>query len=720
MSDRRLTVVFALVACAAVVVSFLSDGMAGHVPQSVAASALANAGSVIGNGVFLGILSVGLYLIGRYSGKESFKDLGKWALVSVIASGAIVHILKTAFERPRPSHAVRDIGAFLSNPSLFDFTGRFNSMPSGHTVAAFAFAYVAGRRFPRLAPLFYVLAAFVAGSRVYLGSHYPSDVVIGGLVGLGIGWVVTDKIQFKKRWLIGALICLTVFISFFKSGSFILFDVDEAVFSEAAREMVETGDYITPTYNYEPRYDKPILYYWFSSAAYRLGGVNEASARATSGVFGVLLTLMTFAFVRRIRGELAAYLAAVALLLNIEFFAYSHSAVTDMTLAFFIAAAVYAFYLAEHEGDRRWRAVFWAAAALAVLTKGIIGILFPVGAAFFYLAALRQPGRIKELFKPAYIALFLIIAAPWFIAEYSVNGREFFDAFIIKHHFQRYSGVISSHSGPVYFYVGIMLLGFFPWVAFLPGALWRSVKDRLNPESGLELLAAVWLVFVFVFFTISRTKLPNYIFPLFAPAAILASDQAASMIKGGNSSKKGALWFLIIISVAFGVALFALPHLNVRMDIKLPLTVFYSAGAVFLLTASCAAYAMKNARIGLTGIGLLAAGLIIILRLYALPPVNIALQKDLYDLSSYASGCDKETRLATYEINKPSIPFYARRGIVKLERTGANDITNAASAGPLLLITEGSRMEELGAQTGLRTIMTRGRYVLLGNTECGG
>lgn len=719
MTEKYRAVIFALIASAAAVVSFLFDGMAGHIPQSVDMDMAAQAGSILGNGLFLGSISIALYIAGRYSNRDIIKDLGSRALTAVIASGALVHVLKAAFERPRPSHATEGMATLLNNPSLFDFTGRFNSMPSGHTVTAFAFAYVAARRFPKFAPLFYILAAFVAASRVHLGSHYPSDVVIGALVGIGIGWVVADNIKMQKRWLIGGLITLAVFMSFFKSGSFLLFDVDEAVFSEATREMVETGDYITPTYNYEPRYDKPILFYWFASAAYKLGGVNEASARATSGVFGVLLTLMTFAFVRRFAGQLAAYLAAIALLLNIEFFVYSHSAVTDMTLAFFITASIYAFFIGQQDGDRRWYAVFWAAAALAVLTKGVIGGLFPVTVAFLYLAFLRRPWSIKEVFKPSYIALFFLIAAPWFIAEYSVNGQEFFDAFIMKHHIQRYSGVISSHSGPFYFYFGILFLGFFPWVAFLPGGLWHSIKDRLKPENNIYLLCAVWVSFVFIFFTIARTKLPNYIFPLFAPAAILAGGQIASIIKGIGSPKKGGLWFLIAISAIFSIGVFALPFIDVRMDIKLPDYVFFSVGAVFLITALCGVYAMKNARNGFIAIGCLAAVLIIVLRLYAVPPVNIALQKDLYELSHYAGKCGKDTMLATYEINKPSIPFYAGRKAVKIERAQQCDIHEGAKRGGFLLITESSKMEELSEHAGLRLIMTQGKYVLLGNTECG-
>ena len=718
MTDMRRNVIIALAACAAALVSFLFDGVAGYVPQSAGMSAAAQAGSSIGNGIFLGAAAVVLYIVGRSSNKDIIKDLGSRAFIAVIASGALTHILKAAFERPRPAHATEGMTALLNNPSFFDFTGRFNSLPSGHTVTAFAFTYVATRHFPRLAPVFYILAAFVAASRVYLGSHYPSDVVLGAIVGIGIGWVVTDKSLIQRRWLIGGLITLAVFMSFFKSGSFLLFDVDEAVFSEATREMVETGDYITPTYNYEPRYDKPILFYWFASVAYKLGGVNEASARATSGVFGVLLTLMTFAFVRHLKDRLSAYLAAIALLVNIEFFVYSHSAVTDMTLAFFIAASIYAFFLGNESGDKRWYAAFWATAALAVLTKGVIGALFPVTVAFLYLAFLKRPWDIKELFRPSYVALFFLIALPWFVAEYSVNGKEFFDAFIMKHHVQRYSGVISSHSGPFYFYLGILLLGFFPWVAFLPAGVWHGFKDRLKPENNIYLLCGVWVVFVLVFFSIARTKLPNYIFPLFAPAAILAGGRIASLIKE-NESKNGSLYLLVIVSAVFGAGVVILPFIDVRMDIKLPDYVFFSVGAVFLITALCGVYAMKDRRNGFIAIACLAAALIIVLRLFAVPPVNIALQKDLYELSRYASRCGKGTLFATYEINKPSIPFYAGRKAIKVERSTQCIIHDGTNRGGFLLITEGSKLGELSEHTTLRLLMTQGRYVLLGNTECG-
>ena len=193
---------------------------------------------------------------------------------------------------------------------------------------------------------------------------------------------------------------ITLFISFFKTGGFLLFDVDEAVFSEAAREMVETGDLITPTYNYEPRYDKPILIYWLMSSAFKLFGTGEFAARFTSGLFGTLSVLATFFFIRKVKGLAAAMLCGLALLLNLEYFVYTHSAVTDMTLGFFIASSIYAFYLGFHEDNPKWYWGFWCASALAVLTKGAIGILFPVAIAVIFLVASGSRSGIKALFRP--------------------------------------------------------------------------------------------------------------------------------------------------------------------------------------------------------------------------------------------------------------------------------------------------------------------------------
>lgn len=137
-----------------------------------------------------------------------------------------------------------------------------------------------------------------------------------------------------KLYPIIALSALVLFISFFRLGALTLFDVDEAVFAEATKEMVQSGDWITPTYNGENRYDKPIFFYWLMAASYKVFGVGEFGARFPSAFLGFMLCAAVYFSVRHAQGERNALYAVVALSLSIFFVAYSHAAVTDMTLTF--------------------------------------------------------------------------------------------------------------------------------------------------------------------------------------------------------------------------------------------------------------------------------------------------------------------------------------------------------------------------------------------------
>lgn len=695
--------------------SILLDPVAGAVPQFHSLVRAARFFSLLGDGLMLLAFTAIIYLFGLNLKGTDLRRTGSDAFVSLLASTVTVHILKAVFERPRPSHAEGAIRHLLENPSLFDLTGRFNSFPSGHTATSFAVAYAIGARYPALRPALYSVACLIGASRVYLGSHYPSDVAFGALLGIGVAYLFIRGLRVPGRRLLAGLMLLTVSMTFFKTGGFLLFDVDEAVFSEASREMVETGDYVTPTYNYEPRYDKPILIYWFMSAAFGLFGVNEFAARFTSSAFGAILVLMTFFFVRRVRGPTPAYLSSAVLLLNLEYFVYTHSAVTDMTLCFFISASLYAFYLAVTERDWKWWALSWAASALAVLTKGAVGLLFPGGAAIIYLLATGNIRELKHGLKPYYLALFLAVAMPWFLAEYYVNGREFFDAFIIKHHIKRYSGVISSHSGPFYYYVLVLLAGFFPWVALLPGGLYGAFKDLRNRSSGLLPFSAVWFLFVFVFFSASSTKLPNYIFPLFPAAAIIAGLCLAGIIEKRGVTGKSGLYIMTALSFIIGAAMYALPFFGLEMDVYFPAMFFNTLGGIFVAIGIFSIAGLFRPLISTIAIMCSVVILLVFLRLEAIPPANAFLQKDLYTYSKYARSLGGETVLTAYEINRPSLAFYAGGMVRKIEKNTTCDIPEYSKRGTLLVITGKERYPELAEYKGLTVIDERGQYMLLSN-----
>lgn len=712
---RRLAALLASVALLAL--SARLDGFAGNIPQADMLRHISRFLSLLGNGIFLLPLIGVLYIAGLALKNNRLKDSGKDGALSFIIAGVVVQILKLSFERPRPGQGGASIIGLIENSSLFDFAGRFNSFPSGHTAVSFALAYVLSRHYRRAWPVFYTVAFLIALSRVYLGSHFPTDIAAGALTGIAAGWLGVSAVNTQR--LKAAFFILVLALTFFKSNGLLLFDVDEAVFSEASREMVETGDIITPSYNYEPRFDKPIFFYWAAALSYKLLGVSEFSARLPSGVFGLGLVLMTFYFLKRVKGELPAYIASLVLLLNIEYFIYSHSAVTDMTLAFFIAAAIFSFYLSTIEDSRLWPYAFWASAGFAALTKGAVGLLFPIAIALLY-SFLSKGARanVRRLLKPLPVLVFFIIAVPWYAAVSYMNGMEFFNAFVLKHHIQRFSSVISSHSGPAYYYLPVLAIGFFPWAGLLPTALRGAYLEWRDKEPGLLLLSSIWFSFIFLFFSVASTKLPNYIFPAVPGASIMAGLVLSGLFKAEPKTllRSAGPYMIAALSIAFAVALVLLPSLDIKTALRLEPSLFHTLAVMFALSAIAALVAVKRPVASFVALCVIIVSIIGFLRLRVLPPINLYMQKDLYTYSSYAKKLGRGFTFAAYELNRPSLAFYSQRKVVRLEKSISCDIREHSKSGGLLIITEKKRLGELD-EYGFTIIDQRGDYALLSNRE---
>jgi 4-amino-4-deoxy-L-arabinose transferase-like glycosyltransferase len=290
-----------------------------------------------------------------------------------------------------------------------------------------------------------------------------------------------------------------------------LYKADESRYGEISREMVASGDWVTPRLNGFKYFEKPPLQYWATAALFSVFGEKDWVARlwtALIGFAGIVLTL--YAGNRLFGPPIGAYAAAI-LASSPLYVLLGQVNTLDMSVSVFLAAAIFAFASGR-------MLLFWAACALAVLSKGLIGIVLPLAAIGLYTLVKWDwtvPLRIRPV---AGGALFLAITAPWFIAVSAANA-EFAHFFFIQEHFQRFTTEIHHRVHPPWYFIPVLLAGFAPWL--LPLA--RSASLSIRTRSDAELLLWCWAVVVFVFFSASGSKLPPYILPIFPPLAMLAA-----------------------------------------------------------------------------------------------------------------------------------------------------------------------------------------------------
>ncbi|MBZ4194784.1 MAG: glycosyltransferase family 39 protein [Candidatus Contendobacter sp.] len=309
---------------------------------------------------------------------------------------------------------------------------------------------------------------------------------------------------------------------------------DEGRYAEIGREMALSDDWITPRLNGLKYFEKPPLQYWATAAAFRLFGDSHWGARwwpATTTFASVLLMFWTG---RRLYGEETGLAAAAALGGCTGFIINSHLNTLDAGLAAFLTIALLGFLLAQHSGatpkeNRNWMLVVWAALALAVLSKGLIGVVLPGAVLTLYLLIERDWSLLTRLHLGKGLALFLLIAAPWFIVVSLVND-EFARFFFIYEHFDRFLTKGHRREGAWYYFIPILLFGIMPWLPFITVRLRNGWRRHGEPGMLQPLrLLLIWAGFIFLFFSVSRSKLPSYILPVFPALALFAAVEMQRM-----------------------------------------------------------------------------------------------------------------------------------------------------------------------------------------------
>jgi 4-amino-4-deoxy-L-arabinose transferase-like glycosyltransferase len=308
-------------------------------------------------------------------------------------------------------------------------------------------------------------------------------------------------------------------------GGFPLQDPDEGRYAEIPREMVESGDWLTPRLNYVKYYEKPPLFYWLVAAAFTAFGTEEWAGRLIPALAGLATIAMTFALGRAALGSRAAWISAAVLATSPLFFGLSQAMLIDMALTACTTATLAAFWFAHRAADaaakRRWVLVVAASAGLGVLSKGLVAIVLPGAIAIAALLLWRDLATFRALVGWRPIALFLAIAAPWFVLVARAHPE--FPYFIfVREHFERFAAEVGHPEGPLY-YFPVLLLGPLPWslwaIALACSRAGRAAFGRIPGEPRSFL--AIWAAFIVVFFTAASSKLAPYVLPAFPALALL-------------------------------------------------------------------------------------------------------------------------------------------------------------------------------------------------------
>ena len=347
--------------------------------------------------------------------------------------------------------------------------------------------------------------------------------------------------------------CLTFFAGL---GRPAITDSDEAFYAEGAREMAERGDWLTPNFNYIPRFEKPPLYYWLASGLYRIAGVSEAVARAPSALAGVGLVLLAFACARRWYDANTGLLAGLITATSFGYIAMARQALPDLPLAFFVTLTIWAALRAlvdQSPGDkekpgtsrtrRSWAIIAGLAAAGAFLMKGPVGIVLP-GIVIMPLLiwqdrfrGLRLRARSADLWFAAFVFLLLVI--PWFAGMARAHGIEYLEQFFIGENVERFTTTRYNDIRPVWYYFPILAGGLLPWSPFMLvwiPTLWDALRTR-RPLPIIEWRLAVWALAPLIFYSVSVGKQPRYILPILPPLAVLLARTIRLQLAAHSGSR---------------------------------------------------------------------------------------------------------------------------------------------------------------------------------------
>lgn len=341
------------------------------------------------------------------------------------------------------------------------------------------------------------------------------------------------NIPWKSRafWLHAAVLLALALPYFINLGASSIWDANEAFYAETPREMLESGNYIAPHFNYQPRVQKPPLTYWAVLLSYKIFGIHEFAVRLPGALAALGILLLCYALARSLFTPRAALFAAAIAGTTARIFILQRRLPIDILLLFFLTGALYFLIRALLTGSRAAWACAYAFAALGFLTKGPVAVFIPAAACLAWMLCSRRL-KFSALHLLPGSLLFLCLALPYYVLVYQAYGWTYIAPFFLSDNVGRFASETLGPSRGLFYYVSVYASDFFPWsfIGLMPlHWLWRHrrIEQPLRNTAGILLC---WCAVIFVFFSLSKNKQEYYIAPMFPAAAVLLGGVLDKML----------------------------------------------------------------------------------------------------------------------------------------------------------------------------------------------
>jgi 4-amino-4-deoxy-L-arabinose transferase-like glycosyltransferase len=498
--------------------------------------------------------------------------------------------------------------------------------------------------------------------------------------------------------LILLLLCFTLF--FFRLDARPLWDIDEGMHAATSKDMVLSGDWITPTLNGQRFYDKPVLHNWLVALSFVVLGFTEFAARLPAAVLGLGCVIVTYLLGRKMFGPTAGFLSGVVLATSVQHIVLSRVVVHDMSLVFFMTLALFFFYMGfkDEKHRKRFLLLFYGSLGFAVLAKGPVGVLLPGLIIGLSLIFERKLGFLKKMEIGWGILVFLIIASPWYIIM-TLKHKDYGSYFFIQQNLMYFLSSEPQHPRPIYYYLPVLFGGFLPWSCFLPLAIVRALRGTSKRMRAETVFLLVWFGSILLFFTMASSKLSTYILPLFPAASLLVGLLWHDLLKTPTQTPWKAFLFSFIPLVGI------LSALTVYIWIDPPKDLAFESGInlirlnylVLLMTGMAGLSFWLLLRKHFTGFFWTMVGMVVSIAVFVIvafvPPLN-----PYYSTKGLSQRLDlilpPGEKLVCYHRLKDSALFYTNRLVLVLK--GRQQLMDyLASDKPVFCIIERRHFERL-------------------------